>query len=223
VATGTFGLGFVTLPVVFAHMGAWGNVIGALWFFMLFLAAITSSLSMLQPAQAFFEEALGVDRGLSTTLVSAVCVLGNLFVMYFSAGLTALDTIDFWVGTFMIFVMATVQIITFGWIFGVDRGLEEARAGAHIRIPRSYRLIIKYVTPLYLIVVFVGFCVQNVPGYVRALFGADGQPANTVALYSWGVILASLVLLLVLVVVGSRRWRAQGLDLDGQLPPADGR
>ena len=81
----------------------------------------------------------------------------------------------------------------------------------------------KYVTPTYLIVVFVGFCVQNIPGYVSALFGTDGQPPNTVALYSWGVILASIVLLLALAFVGARRWRAQGLDLDGQLPPADGR
>ncbi|HLU39076.1 MAG TPA: sodium-dependent transporter, partial [Planctomycetota bacterium] len=37
---GTFGLGFNTLPIVFAHMPL-GNVVGAIWFFMLFLAAIT--------------------------------------------------------------------------------------------------------------------------------------------------------------------------------------
>ncbi len=59
---GTFGLGFTTLPVVFAHMGAFGNFIGAIWFFMLFLAAITSSISMYQPALAFFQEALGWAR-----------------------------------------------------------------------------------------------------------------------------------------------------------------
>jgi SNF family Na+-dependent transporter len=45
---GTFGLGFSTLPVVFAHMPL-GNLVGAVWFFMLFLAAITSSISMYQP------------------------------------------------------------------------------------------------------------------------------------------------------------------------------
>ena len=41
---GTFGLGFNALPVVFAHMGGLGRWIGFVWFFMLFLAAITSSL-----------------------------------------------------------------------------------------------------------------------------------------------------------------------------------
>ena len=39
VSTGTFGLGFQTLPVVFAQMGAIGPLVGAVWFFMLFLAA----------------------------------------------------------------------------------------------------------------------------------------------------------------------------------------
>ncbi|MCB0339366.1 MAG: hypothetical protein KDD53_07170, partial [Bdellovibrionales bacterium] len=55
---GTFGLGFNTLPVVFLYMPG-GRFFGFLWFFMLFLAAITSSLSMLQPAIAFLEENLG--------------------------------------------------------------------------------------------------------------------------------------------------------------------
>src|SRR5262245_14587307 len=100
---GTFSTGFNTLPVVFAHMPL-GAFFGALWFLMLFLAAITSSLSMLQPAQAFFEEALGLRRGPSTTVVSVIAFCGNLFVLYFSKGLVALDTIDFWVGTFMIFI-----------------------------------------------------------------------------------------------------------------------
>ena len=39
----TFGLGFNTLPVVFEHMGSAGRFIGFAWFFLLFLAAITSS------------------------------------------------------------------------------------------------------------------------------------------------------------------------------------
>src|SRR5690606_7050244 len=46
--TGTFGIGFIALPNVFAAMPG-GQFFGFLWFFMLFLAAITSSLSMLQP------------------------------------------------------------------------------------------------------------------------------------------------------------------------------
>ncbi|HUG52885.1 MAG TPA: sodium-dependent transporter, partial [Vicinamibacteria bacterium] len=118
VAGGTFGLGFSTLPVVFAHMGPYGNAVGAVWFFMLFLAAITSSISMYQPSLAFFQEALGWTRKAATTLMVAICVVGSFCVMYFSRGSIFQSTIDDWVGTFLIFVLAMVQIICFSWIFG---------------------------------------------------------------------------------------------------------
>jgi neurotransmitter:Na+ symporter, NSS family len=174
----SFALGFKTLPVVFAHM-PFGAAIGAMFFFMLFLAAITSSLSMLQPTMAYVEEALGVSRKGSTTIVAIVALCGSFFVLWFSRSLVALDTIDFWVGTFLIFVLAAVQIICFSWVFGVDRGLKEAHEGAQMRIPGFMRFVMKYVAPTYLIVVFVGFCTQNLPGYVRGLAGTKDLAAAT--------------------------------------------
>jgi SNF family Na+-dependent transporter len=176
---GTFSTGFTALPVVFARMPL-GNLFGAIWFFMLFLAAITSSLSMLQPAKAFFQEALGLSMRGATTVVMLVCLGGNLFVLWFSKGLTALDTLDFWVGTFMIFVVAGTQIICFGWVFGVDKGLELAHQGAQFKIPRIYRFIIKYVSPTFLLVIFVGFLVFSAPDYVRTVLGDSG--ARTVSM-----------------------------------------
>ncbi len=66
---GTFGLGFNALPNVFAVMPG-GRFFGFGWFFMLFLAAITSSISMLQPVIAFFEEGLGLKRHASVTFLA---------------------------------------------------------------------------------------------------------------------------------------------------------
>lgn len=212
---GTFGLGFNTLPVVFEHMGPFGRFIGATWFFMLFLAAITSSLSMLQPVAAFVEEALGLPRRASVPIVGGVVMLGSLWVIYFSKNLVALDTMDFWVGTTGIFLLATIQSIAFAWVFGVDRGLAEAHVGAHIRIPGVYRFVLKYVTPVYLLVVFIGFCVQNLPGYIR------GLAEDHVARRSLWVILFVAAVIAVVSSLGARRWRAAGLDLDGKEPPND--
>ena len=219
---GTFSTGFHALPVVFARMPA-GNLFGCLWFFMLFLAAITSSLSMLQPSKAFFEEALGLSRKAATTLVSAICIAGNLFVLYFSKDLVALDTIDFWVGTFLIFIVAGTQIVCFGWVTGVDKGLAEAHQGASIRIPGIFRFIIKYVSPAYLFTILGLFCYFNVPPYVRTILGdpEQGIEPNHNAILAWGVILATLALLLVVTAIGSKRWRAAGLDIDGKLPAPD--
>jgi len=212
VAGGTFGLGFNTLPVVFAQMGAFGPAIGAVWFFMLFLAAITSSISMYQPSLAFFQESLGWDRKRATGLLVGICLVGSFLVMYFSRGSIFLGTIDDWVGTFLIFVLAMVQIICFSWIFGIDRAWTEAHEGAHIRIPRIYKFIMKYVAPAYLLAVFAAFTVQNLPTWIR---GVASQPLAQGAL---ALVTAVTALLLVCVRIGEKRWRAAGLDLDGRQP-----
>jgi SNF family Na+-dependent transporter len=212
VAGGTFGLGFNTLPVVFAQMGALGSATGAIWFFMLFLAAVTSSISMYQPSLAFFEESLGWDRRRATVLLVAICLVGSFLVMFFSRGSIFLGTIDDWVGTFLIFVLAMVQIICFSWVFGIERGWKEAHHGAHIRIPSIYKTIMKYVSPLYLLLVFAAFTVQNLPSWIR---NVANEPLAQGALALVGV---TMGLLLVCVRIGERRWRAAGLDLDGQRP-----
>lgn len=202
VATGTFGLGFNTLPVVFAHMGPFGNIIGAIWFFMLFLAAITSSLSMYQPAIAFFIEALGITRRAATTLLAGLAIVGGMLVLYFSRNALFLGTLDFWVGTFLIFVLAMIQIIFFSWVFGAKRGFEAMHEGAHIRVPAFFRFVMKYVTPLYLIVVFVGFCVQNLADSIKAV-GKDPEAGYAVA---W--IALNAVMITAMVWYGRKRWAA---------------
>jgi NSS family neurotransmitter:Na+ symporter len=214
VQTGTFGLGFKTLPVVFAQMPA-GNLIGGFWFFMLFLAAITSSLSMLQPTLAFFEEALGWTRKKCTTLLVVVSLVGSLFVLYYSKGLTALGILDDWVGTLGIFVLATVQIICFGWVFGIDRGWQAMHEGAQLRLWPGFRFVIRYVTPLFLLAVFAAFSVNNLPDWIAAV------AENPVKQMSVGLIAATILMLVVITRIGEKRWRALGLDLDGRLPPAD--
>ena len=215
VASGTFGLGFTTLPVVFAHMGPLGNMVGAVWFFMLFLAAITSSISMYQPSLAFFEEALGWSRKAATALMTAICIFGSFLVMYYSKGSVFWVTIDNWVGTFLIFVLAMVQIICFSWIFGMERGWKEAHQGAQMRIPGFYKFIMKYVSPIYLLIVFAAFCVQNLPSWVK---GVADEPLQQGAL---ALILAVTILLVVCTWVGEKRWRAAGLDVDVMRPPSD--
>ncbi len=122
---GTFSLGFNALPNVFAQMPL-GRWFGFIWFLMLFLAAITSSLSMLQPVLAFLEEGLALKRRGSSTLLAILTILGSGFVLYFSGGTVAMDTFDFWVGTVFIYILAMVQAIIYGWVFGIERGDREA-------------------------------------------------------------------------------------------------
>jgi neurotransmitter:Na+ symporter, NSS family len=215
VATGSFGLGFNTLPVVFAHMGPWGNIVGAIWFFMLVLAAITSSVSMYQPAVALMKEALGWSHRRSTASIALIGTVGALLTLWFTKDGAFWSTVDFWVGTFLIFVLATVQIILFSWVFGIDRGWKEMHSGASIQIPPIFKFIMKYVAPIYLLVVFVGFCIQNLGASIDAAWSSTGSRVGIL------VCLATLVLLLFVVIAGEKRWRAAGIDIDDKSPIVD--
>jgi hypothetical protein len=145
----------------------------------------------------------------------SICVIGSFLVMYFSQGGIFWSTIDDWVGTFLIFILAMVQIICFSWIFGVDRGLSEAHHGAHFHIPRFYRFVMKYVTPTYLLLVFAAFCWQNLGAWVRSVLD---EPLRQGAI---GLIAVVSLVLVVCTRIGEKRWRAAGLDIDGREPPND--
>ena len=167
---GTFGLGFNVLPMVFANM-AFGHFFGFLFFFLLFLAAVTSSLSMLQPGIAFLEESLKINRKQSVAILGMITAIGCGFCVYYSADVKALDTMDFWVGTFLIFILSTLQIINFGWILGVKEGFQIAHEGAAMRIPHIFKFIMKYISPLFLILIFAMWVATNV-------FGLNFQTGN---------------------------------------------
>ena len=196
---GTFGLGFVTLPLVFEHM-PFGQFFGFLFFFLLFLAAVTSSLSMLQPAIALLEEGLGLNRHASVAILGFITLMGTGFVVYFSQGFVALDTIDFWVGTFCIYVLATIQVILFGWVLGADHGMEELDRGAEIRIPRIVKYIIKYVAPVYLLLIFVMWLRQNAGERIKSIM--ENQTVGMAIMF----IMVVLLLFLLLIAQSVKRW-----------------
>lgn len=214
VGQGTFGLGFKVLPLVFSEMPM-PALFGSMFFFLLFLAAITSSLSMLQPGIAFLEEGLGLSRKQSVTWLGLITAIGTMFVVYFSKDLKALDTMDFWVGTVCLFVMGTILVIYFGWILGIERGWKEAHEGAEMRIPSIYKFIIKYISPVYLLAIFVLFILFNVFGwdpktgaftptsYVRDLIGDDPSPVARVTVSFLIIIFAFFT---VLTALAGKRW-----------------
>ena len=63
----------------------------------------------------------------------------------------------------------------------------------------------------------------NLPPYIHSVLGDDasGRAANRPVLYAWMLILGTIALLMTVTALGSRRWRAAGLDLDGKKPPDD--
>lgn len=203
-----FGLGFNVLPLVFSQM-QFGNLFGGLFFFLLFLASISGVLCQMQSGIAFIEEAFVIKRKKAVLIVGLITLFGCFLVLYFSHNLKAMDTFDFWIGTFMIFVVTTINVIIFGWIFGTEKAFEEAHHGAAIRIPGFFKFIIKFLCPAFLLTIFalwiaikvVGLGGEGVDSHILDLIGSKDHPVSPIA---WLVIGNIIFIFTVLSIIASK-------------------
>jgi SNF family Na+-dependent transporter len=152
---GSFDLGFATMPVVFQQIDKTlpiGNLLGVMWFGLLFFAGITSSVAMLTPITAFFREEFGIGREKVAWTLGAICfALGLMHVAWLGHGF--LDEWDYWVGTFGLVMVAVTEVIIFVWIFKPENAWKSIHMGADIQIPKVFKFIMTYVTPIYLLVI----------------------------------------------------------------------
>lgn len=160
--TGAFDLGFVTMPLILKQI-AFSPFFSFIWFLLLFLAGITSSVSLAQPAIAFLEDEFDINRKKAVWIFGIVTFALCQPVIFFLAR-GVVNELDFWGGTFCLVLFGTIETILFAWVFGMERAWKEMHHGADINIPRIYKFIIKYITPLILITILVSW-----------VFGKDGR------------------------------------------------
>ncbi|ERM80723.1 SNF family Na+-dependent transporter [Rhodonellum psychrophilum GCM71 = DSM 17998] len=150
-----FGMAFQTMPFLFQQ---WGEIAaafaGVFWFGLLFFAGITSSLAMGTPWMGFMKDEFGWNKNQGAWSFGALAlVMGLPTVLFYQYGV--FDEYDYWAGTVSLVVFALLESILFSWVFGINKGWREINEGSDIYIPNFYKFIIKYVTPLLLLLVFV--------------------------------------------------------------------
>jgi SNF family Na+-dependent transporter len=146
---GAFNLGFVTMPLVLQQL-PWPHLFGFTWFFLLFLAGITSSISLGQPVVAFFQNVWGWRRGKAVLVFGALSFLLSQPAIFW-LGRGVVDEMDFWGGTVCLVLFGALEMILFAWVFGMRRGWAEIHHGADVRLHPIFKFVIQYVTPAYLL------------------------------------------------------------------------
>jgi SNF family Na+-dependent transporter len=156
---GAFNLGFVTMPLIFQKI-ALSAFFGCIWFALLFLAGITSSVSLAQPSIAFLEDEFNISKKKAVAIFAIVSfILCQPAIFFLKNGVV--NELDFWGGTFCLVLFAACETILFAWIFGMEKAWEEIHHGAEMRIPKIYKFIIKYITPLFLILILIAWFYQQ--------------------------------------------------------------
>ena len=160
-AQSSYDLAFAVMPALFQKIPM-GQLFGTLWFGLLFIAGITSSLAQGQPLLSFLQEEFGLTRKRAALVLGAIVfVLCQPVIFFIQHGY--LDELDYWAGTFGLVILATVEIILFAWMFGMKKGWDEITRGADIRVPVVFRFIITWVTPLLLIIILGRWAILDLP------------------------------------------------------------
>jgi len=157
--SGAFNLGFVSLPAIFSSMPA-GQFLGFLWFFLLFFAGLTSSLFLIQTIVAFFEDDFGISRTKSVLVTMGIIFISVLMVVFVNQ---TIDEWDFWAGTIGIVIFGLLEVVMFMWVFGGERAWSEMNRNGKIRIPRFFYYVLRYITPLFMLVLILWWGVELLP------------------------------------------------------------
>ena len=159
---------FVSLPKVFASMGAIGNLVGVLFFAMVLFAALTSGVSIMEAVVSSIMDQFHVSRTKATIIEGIIALVAGVFVclgynqLYFEFklpnGATAqiLDIMDYISNNLLMPIVAIATCILVGWIIKPKTVIEEAeKNGEKFGRRTLFIVMIKYIAPVMLFVLLL--------------------------------------------------------------------
>ena len=157
------GLMFITLPQVFNAMGSIGGVVGTLFFLLVFFAAITSSISLMETVVSMVRDKFHWNRVVTTVVVTLGTVaIGSLSVLGYGPlanfkifGMQMLDFFDFISNSVLMPIVAFLTCILIGHVVGTKVIADEVGLSAKFTGEKLHRVMIKWVAPILLVVILV--------------------------------------------------------------------
>ncbi len=158
------GLVFITLPNVFTKLPG-GYIFSVLFFLLLVLAALTSTISMLEPVVAYIMDRFNLSRKKSTLISTSLIFIIGIFaslsngplsnILFF--GMPLLDFLDYVTANYLMTIGSLISIIFVGW--KLDKNIVERQltneGTERIGYLNTYNFIAKFITPILIIIVFI--------------------------------------------------------------------
>jgi len=175
------GLMFITLPKVFATLGAVGAWVGLAFFALVIFAALTSAISLYEACVAAVCDLLPVRRRTATFLMGGLILLLATFsalgygvwrdVRFFRTptfdGLQFLDFFDFITNSVLMPIVAAFTCVFVGWVLKPCAIEDEVELCGHpFALKGAYRFLVKYFAPVLVLFILVQ--------QVCALLGVEG-------------------------------------------------
>ncbi|MBA3036570.1 MAG: sodium-dependent transporter [Desulfobacterium sp.] len=119
VVTSGIGLAFVAYPEAISLL-PWGQLFGVLFFFLLVIAGISSSISIIEAFSSAILDKFGIPR---RKVITTVCIIGFFGSLLFCthAGLFWLDIVDHFLNHFGLVTVGILEAIVIGWLYKTHR------------------------------------------------------------------------------------------------------
>ena len=158
------GLVFNTLPLIFNQM-AGGYVFCLVFFILLAVAALTSTISLLEVMVAYLVEEVHIQRKWATVFacVATMCLgaFASLSLMdntpFMVGGKSFFDGLDFLSSNILLPIGGFLIVIFVGWYLGKQKFYEEItnEGKLKMRIKTVILFIIKFIAPLAIAIIFI--------------------------------------------------------------------
>lgn len=153
---------FITLPKVFASMGA-GTIAGILFFLLVFFAALTSAISLLETSVSSLSQQFHISRNKAIFIMAVVMlVFGTTSCLGYGVwdfisifGMAFLDFYDFLTNSIMMPIAALATCILIIKVVGFQKIIDEIKISSSFKREKMYVFFMRYLTPIFLIIVLL--------------------------------------------------------------------
>ena len=159
-----FGLVFIVLPNIFEQM-AGGYIFAILFFILLSIAALTSTVSVLEVVVAYFSEELNMSRRRATIIAAtAISIVGVFATLSFGPlknalifGRTIFEWFDFLSANLLLPLGAIFIVLFVGWYLRKKNVKDEITNHGELkgRLINVFMIIVKFIAPIAITLVFI--------------------------------------------------------------------
>ena len=145
------GLVFVTLPNIF-NMMPLGRLFSVAFFALLVVAALTSSISLLEVVVAFIKTSFSMGRRKATVIAASFTLLFGIACAVSPLFFSIVDNLT---ANVMMPLGALLIVIFAGWILPSSKMQDELSAhGETFSLFRIYYIVLRYVVPIVILIIF---------------------------------------------------------------------
>ncbi len=196
------GVAFIAFPIAISTMSS--NVViqgllGFVFFFCLFIAGLSSSISMLESfATAAFDK-FNITRKKLVTIISIIGFIGSACFASYAGFNYILDIVDAYVGNIIISGLGLVEVVAISYIYGTKELRREANEYSDFKVGKWWDYLLRYFTPILLGAVVI----TNIIKIVTDLSGMDKIGVISNIVYGWGIV---VIMIGASIIFCKRKW-----------------